>query len=245
MPNVSPSTSQRDSDGRWMRASRLAMAAFATFGVISLAWMLPWAPSGLSPRDYSPELLFTAFLLAGVAISGIVAFAFRDIARRDRDRVAALGEFYDDVTGMQNRFFLLERLAARAEQAANNARSFMLMIFRFDAVDEVTSRPITVHRALLNEIGEAIKRRVGRGDLVATLGHTEFAIVADKIRPEQAVELAADIKTALVIGISRTFDKKATVSIASGAAAFPRDAEQPDALVAFARADALRHDVAA
>lgn len=225
---------RNEANGRWRRESRLAMAAFIFFSAICLAWMLPWTPSGLSPSDYSPELIFTMFLLGGSAVTGILAFVLRDVARRDLARVAALGEFYDEATGMNNRFFLLDRLAARVERARRTENTFALMIVRVAASNRETNAPIPLSGAILHEVGQAIGKAIRRGDLVATLGDSEFAIVADDFQPDRRNNITSRLETALREAVAGAFDQDASVSITTGIATFPTDGAQPDALIAAA-----------
>lgn len=232
---ASQNARRNNGSGRWLRESRLAMAAFVMFGVIALLWMVPWAPAGLNPNTYSPEVIFTIFLLAGFAATGIIAFALRDLARRDQARVAALGEFYDEATGMNNRFYLLDRLAARAERAGRKNDTFALMIFRFHATDVATGKPIAISNPTLQDVGQAVTRLVRRGDLVATLGSSEFAIVANAFSPTTSATLTARIEEALLNALAGTLDTKVEVNIETGVATFPADGRQPDALVAAAR----------
>lgn len=230
--------------GRWRKESRLAMAAFMTFAVICIGWMLPWAPSGLSPQDYSPQLLISIFLLAGSAATGILTFALRDLARRDLDRVTALGEFYDEATGMNNRFFLLDRLAARIDRAHRRSDSFALFILRFTALDATTREPIALSGGMLQEVGQGITKLLRRGDVVATLGTSEFAIVADDVLSEEQQQIISRLEQSLLRSIADQLDTVAEVVVTTGKACFPKDGDQPDALIAAARGTALMLDAA-
>src|SRR3990172_13214301 len=102
---------------RWLHLRRLAFAAFVILGIFLLLWLVPWLPSGLDTDDYTPEMAFTVYLLAGVALMALLALGFQELARRNRERLMLWSTVYDEGTGPHNRTYLYDRLSLECERA--------------------------------------------------------------------------------------------------------------------------------
>jgi diguanylate cyclase (GGDEF)-like protein/PAS domain S-box-containing protein len=171
-------------------------------------------------------------------LAGDVSFALSFIAQQERVNYLA---YYDTLTGLPNRslfYELVGRQLANASREKNNVTLVLLDIDRFRIVNDTLGRQ--AGDTLLKGIAQRIKGAVRDQDTVARVGPDTFAISVAGVW--QASEIAHLVEARNRLLFDRPFsigDEKLRVSVATGIAVYPSDADNQDALVLNAEA-ALR-----
>ncbi len=138
-------------------------------------------------------------LLGNPAVDGIVVNA-RDVT--ERVEVAAELEeraFHDELTGLPNRAFLLDRLGDALHRAARHDRMvgvLFLDLDRFKVVNDSLGHGSGDD--LLHEAAHRLSQTVRPGDTVARLGGDEFVVlIGDMLRTTDALVAAERVRAAL------------------------------------------------
>ncbi len=224
---------------RWLRLSRLAQAAFIVFAAFFFLWALPWLPKGLDTDDYTPELALTVYLVVGVAAAAIFASVFQELARRHRERLVLLGEFFDETTGLHSRTYLNDRIALECERAKRGGAVFSLLVLKFHFGGSVARRTSALSRAALQDLAQLIDSRTHPSDLVARLSGAELAVLATGVDRAGRKVLVDRLRGELEAALPRLLSDSATAGVQWGAATFGEDGTSPDALVQTARTDSI------
>ena len=220
---------------QWLRLSRLALAAFFVMAGFFFFWAIPWMPSGLDADDYTPELAFTVYLLAGMSITGIMALGSRELVRRKREGLIAWSAVYDEATGLHNRTFLYDRLSLECERAERSGGVFYVIILQIRLVRPTLGPPPTLSNAMLQQVAELINRLTRRSDLVALLSGSELAILAFELGRESQDDLLERLRNAVATELSRLLEGSAMVNVAGGVATYGMHGKEPGALIHAAR----------
>ena len=220
---------------QWLRLSRLALIAFFAMACFFFFWILPWMPSGLDADDYTPELAFTVYLLAGMGITGILALGARELVRRKREGLIAWSAVYDEATGLHNRTFLYDRLSLECERAEHSGGVFYVIILQIRLYRPTLGPLPTLSNAMLQQIAELINRLTRRSDLVALLGGSELAILAFELGRESQDDLLERLRNAVATELSRLLDESAMVNVAGGVVTYGTQGKEPAALIHAAR----------
>jgi diguanylate cyclase (GGDEF)-like protein len=152
------------------------------------------------------------------------------------DRLDHLAQ-YDDLTGLANRALLRDRLERALAGARRHRSEVAVMILDLDGFKAVNDT--LGHAAgdrLLRAVADRLRNRVRETDTVARLGGDEFALVIENlVRPEHAALVARKLLDALEAPV-QVDGAEARVGASIGAALYPRDAEDPAALLRLADA---------
>ncbi len=214
---------------RWLRLKRLALAAFVTVATLFLVWAIPWLPRGLDTDDYTPELAFTTYLIAGVALTAVAAMTCQELARRRRESMLAWTTIYDEATGLRNRAYLYDRLSLECDRAEHDASVFSVLVLRVSG-----SAPI------LERLAELIARVIHRSDIVALLSGRELAILSVGLGEKERGLLLERLRGAVAAELCRLPGKPAIKDIQGGAATYGVDGDDPNTLVQAARSRVMR-----
>jgi diguanylate cyclase (GGDEF)-like protein len=161
---------------------------------------------------------------------------------RDYRRQVHSLAFYDPVTQLPNRSWLLERLQQVIAQHSDNTPGFGLLMLGLDQFKKVNdSLGHTAGDELLKQVGARLLKALREGDAVARLSGDAFAIFVPKLKGADAIarvasKLMHSLATPFVL--NGTTDVYLTASI--GAALFPSDGPTAHALLQHADA-ALSH----
>jgi len=224
---------------RWLRLSRLAMAAFFTMAAATFLWLVPWLSIGLEAGDYSPELAFTLYLLGGVVTTGFLALAVREFVRRQREGLLLWTSVYDETTGLHSREYLYDRISLECERAERTGSVFSVLVLlaRFGAsAPGQGSAPSGVS---LRRVAEVVNRARRPTDLVGFLSDREIAIFATGVNKESRQSLQTRLASTLATELARVLHKQATVELASGGATYGFDGRTALTLIQAARAEAV------
>jgi diguanylate cyclase (GGDEF)-like protein/PAS domain S-box-containing protein len=159
----------------------------------------------------------------------------------DRKRAEAQLSYlaqYDILTGLPNRALFLDRLAgaiARARRAGGLLALLFFDLDRFKAINDTLGHQ--AGDAVLREVAARVKERLRETDTVARLAGDEFtAILEDLARPEDALEVAAQIQSVVAAAPVLHDGHEIYVAASIGVAIFPADAETPEDLLKCADA---------
>jgi diguanylate cyclase (GGDEF)-like protein len=224
---------------RWLRLTRLTQAAFVILAVLFLLWSLPWLPKGLDTADYTPELAFTIYLVVGVAAAAVLASAFQEFARRDRESLLLLGELFDETTGLHTRTYLNDRLVLECERAKRGGRVFSLLVLQFRATASPAGEAPALSAPALQEVGQLVDSRTHASDLVARLSGAELAVLATGVDRAGRMALVERLRRELEAVLPGLVVGSTNVAVKCGVATFGEDGVNPDALVHAARTDSI------
>ena len=155
-----------------------------------------------------------------------------DVTDRKRDQATiTMLAHHDTLTGLANRRLLRDRLqvALARVQRGDMLALHLLDLDRFKAVNDTLGHP--AGDALLQAVGERLRKTTRAMDTVARLGGDEFAIL--QIAPK-SVSDAVSLAQRIIRELSAPFELgKHTVSIGTsiGIALAPSDAVDPDQLL--------------
>lgn len=222
---------------RWLRASRMAMAAFLAFTALFFAWTIPWLPRGLDTADYPPSVVFTIYLLISLTFMGTIAFVLREWAWRKRESLMVWSTVYDETTGLHNRSYLLDRLSLECDRASRGDGVFSLIVLqiRIGAAGAGADEPPTLSNSVLQQVATLIDGLTHPTDLVALVNSNELAVLAIRVDKEHRDALLDRLGGAVTEELQGLLPQPVMVSVIGGAATYPVDAKEPDALIQAAR----------
>jgi diguanylate cyclase (GGDEF)-like protein len=189
---------------------------------------------GLDFEDYTREFSVTMFLVIALGFTGIAALLLRGSAEREREALTAWTTVYDQVTGLRNRRYFLDRLYLESQRAAEHDDAFDVVLFSIETnqVNEVGHvRP--PRPEVLREFGRVIAGEIRASDVVAVIGPTELAVLQMAAGPD-VTELVVEA----VLGTlerRRERDPKRPLRLRVGRSRFGRDGLGPGELLRAAR----------
>lgn len=172
-----------------------------------------------------------------VRVGGAVALTLRDISEA-KAHVQALQELAhrDVLTGLPNRMWLhayLPKALQRARRAHQQLAIMFIDLDNFKIVNDTLGHDAGDH--LLREVTELLRMTVRASDHVVRLGGDEFLVIIENLDELDGVDmLAGKIIDGLYQHFSPMDGPLAGVGASVGICAFPRDGEQPDALLKHA-----------
>ncbi len=161
-----------------LKWSRLATFAFIVLFLVYLVWAIPWLKVGLDFQDYTEEFSFTMFLITALALTGMTSLLLRRSVEREREALIAWTSVYDEVTGLRNRRYFLDRLQLECQRAAEGGPPFGVFLFSIetDRTDEV-GHGRAPSPEILRDAGRVIAHHIRGSDVVAVIGPTELAVL--------------------------------------------------------------------
>jgi diguanylate cyclase (GGDEF)-like protein len=203
------------------------MGALVVPGLCSLAALALLFHGYLDTGEPLAGALALGAVLAALARTGLTFAEVRALAESRRQART------DELTGLPNRRRVFEALAA-ADQRLADGGSFALLLMDLDRFKEVNdSLGHAAGDAVLRLVGPRLASGLRPGDLLARLGGDEFVVLCEGPDEQDAVQLAARLRTLLqqpfaVGAVELTID--ATVGIAVG----PRDSSSAEELLRLA-----------
>ncbi len=162
--------------------------------------------------------------------SGLAALAEAATDNRLRDAL-----YVDPVTGLPNRFLLLDRLRQNIARVAANGGQLAVLVLEVERLALVErSFGRSTAEALLEALGRRFADAIGRLDTAAHLGEARFAVLAGNLGsaddPARIAQLLLDqLSTPLAVG-----EREIGTSGQVGIAVFPDDGETAEILLAHA-----------
>lgn len=224
---------------RWLRLSRLALGAFFILAAVVIAWLVPWLPSGLDTSDYTPQLEFTVYLLGGATFIGVLAVAFRELARRDRECLLVWASVFDEATGLHNRAYLYDRLALECERAQRSGRPFTLFVLQTRLANSKSDGRPTLSSTVQEKIAGLIDSITHPTDVVALLSPNELGVLAFGVGRDEREAIRQRLQEAVDAELLRLIESSSVVDVKVGAATYGVDGADPSTLVQAGRSGAL------
>ncbi len=138
---------------------------------------------------------------------------------------------HDHLTGLPNRTMVFERLQesiALARQEQRPGAALLLDIDNFKAINNEHGH--VVGDQVIAMIGQRLRFVVGPNNLVGRIGDDEFVIVADRVEPIEAQQLAERLEVAVTAPITHR-GKDVQVSISIGVGAIPVCGGEPEKIL--------------
>lgn len=224
---------------RWLRLSRLALGAFFVFATIIIAWLVPWLPSGLDADDYTPEMTFTIYLLGSATLIGLLAFSFRELARRDHESLLVWASVFDEATGLHNRAYLYDRLALECERAQRSGRPFTLFVVQTRLARTAGHGQPTLPPAVQEKIASLIDGITHPTDVVALLSPNELAVLAFGAGRTERQAIQGRLQDAVNAELLSLIESSSVIDVKIGAATYGVNGSDPSTLVHTGRSGAL------
>jgi diguanylate cyclase (GGDEF)-like protein len=169
---------------------------------------------------------------------------FRGVARDISSQKANTDQIYylvnhDALTGVMNRQRVQDELTRTLRAAKRESRSGVLVVLDVDRFSYINQ----THGHLLGDkylihLAQVLKDNVRTGDVVARLDGDTFAVLLRDVRVEDVSPRLERLQAALAARPLPTEAGALTLNVSGGAACYPRDADNADALLANA-VDAL------
>lgn len=223
---------------RWLRASRLIMAAFLALAALFLVWVMPWLPSGLDTADYSSNVAFTIYLLAILSATGMATLGVREQAWRKREGLMVWTAVYDEATGLHNRAYLFDRIALECERAERMGGVFSLFVLGIWVGGVGSGPPPTVSDTALQRVAEFINRLSRPTDLVALLSRSDLAVLMIGVDREKRAPLLERIRATVAAELPRLLDGPANINVSGGASTYAVEGKEAASLIQAARSAA-------
>ena len=150
------------------------------------------------------------------------------VLEREVERMAS----HDQLTGLPNRYLLLDRLETALRNADRERTNFGLLFIDLDGFKAVNdTHGHLAGDELLRQVAARLVRCVRRADTVGRLGGDEFVVLLGAVNRRGAVEVRRKMRAA----IGRPFrldDADVSISASVGVALYPEDATAADDLLA-------------
>ena len=187
----------------------------------------PW----LNGRFHSSEQISRVIILG---IATLLATAIVQRLRRHRSMSSS-----DPLTGLYNRAYFDEFLAAEIRRSKRYSKSFavaMVDIDRFKGFNDAYGH--AAGDEALKVVSNLVRRAVRRSDLVARYGGEEIVLVMPETTLNQARTRLESVRVAIAAEAIKLpkRDELVRVTVSGGVACWPTDAENPDDLIHIADA---------
>ncbi len=218
----------------WESVSILPAVGRMPISMSSHRRVVPWAAIGFSVLWGAVVGVAISERDAGQAIFGgagmLLTVILTVILYRQQSALQSLAET-DSLTGLINhRGFQqsLRRELSRAEQEGESLALVILDLDDFKAINEVHGHPFGDR--VLQRVGAKLRDCVRRGDTAARTGGEQFGLILPGTDAEAAHEIAERVRVA----IASLAPAGSEVSSSAGIAAYPVDADSPNALLQLA-----------
>jgi diguanylate cyclase (GGDEF)-like protein/PAS domain S-box-containing protein len=148
---------------------------------------------------------------------------------------------YDFLTGLPNRFYLMQQLKTTLALAKRHVTRFVVLYLNLDGVNSINVLlGYEVGDALLQQVAKRLENRMREIDIVARMGGDEFVVViTEGRRMEEMIRIARTVHKWLQTPFSLR-DTTVTVSASTGIAVYPDDSQDLGELVHHARSAMLQ-----
>ncbi|NUT55232.1 MAG: diguanylate cyclase, partial [Thermoleophilia bacterium] len=235
-----------DGDVRFALAGTAAAVVLVVLNSALIAPMIRWVNGHPMRSLFSYQTLSTEFVFAALGVilaafwtgnAWLVPFAIAPLLLIHRalsvPQLQAEARV-DPKTGLFNARYFASALSEELSRAQRFERPLSLIMADLDLLREINNTyGHLAGDAVLKGIAEVFRKELRHYDVPARFGGEEFSILLPETPPEQALEIAERIRRAVA---EKAYDVetssepiRATVSI--GVAGFPKDAQDPNALI--------------
>ena len=141
----------------------------------------------------------------------------------------------DSLTGLYNRKHLMETLDNEVARSKRHKHDFAVLVVDIDHFKEYNDT--YGHLAgddVLSRLAKVFKESVRSCDYVARYGGEEFILVLPEIGPDDGVKAAERIRKKVVKEKFAVDGKKIQVTVSVGVASYPKDGDEPQAIIRHA-----------
>ncbi len=143
----------------------------------------------------------------------------------------------DDLTGLFNHRYFMQRLIGEVKRAKRYKLEFSLVMMDIDDFKQYNDHfGHPRGNDLLRQLSEALRDIYREADVLARYGGDEFAVIIPETKPEAAFQVSDRIreKVAAYPFEGREKQPGGAVTISAGVASFPTDSEDPHLLIKHA-----------
>ncbi len=186
----------------------------------------------LRGRNYSIAATYVPMLDEAGNILQILGMLLDFTKRRQTEERLAFLAQYDSLTGLPNRYLLLDRLEASMRRATRNNRLLGVLFLDLDRFKEINdTRGHAAGDILLQQVAERLAGTLRSSDTIARLGGDEFTILVEAINNVNEITAIAD---KVLAAFDRPFETEAgevftTTSI--GITVYPFDDDDHEVLL--------------
>ncbi|HSV32338.1 MAG TPA: diguanylate cyclase, partial [Atribacteraceae bacterium] len=166
-------------------------------------------------------------------ICHIVARMVTDVwLKIEADRKIKYEAYYDSLTGLPNRRYFTDRLSQAIDMAMRTDKLVGVLFIDIDSFKSVNDAMGHADGDLfLQQVGQRMQKSVREYDLVARFGGDEFLIMVPQADDSTSIERVAakvleNLKAPMAVREQKFF-----ISVNIGAAVFPTDGDEPNALL--------------
>ena len=139
---------------------------------------------------------------------------------------------HDPLTGLRNRYSLLDSLRSSISDAARNQTRLAVLFIDLDGFKPVNDNlGHAMGDELLADVARRLKRTIRKSDHVARLGGDEFVAVIRNITDDQTVDAVAEQVRSELTQTFHVGDVETWISASIGIATYPEHGGDPDALI--------------
>jgi diguanylate cyclase (GGDEF)-like protein/PAS domain S-box-containing protein len=156
-----------------------------------------------------------------------------DLTRRKQmeERLAFMAQ-YDALTGLPNRYLLLDRLEAAITRARRNSTLLGVLFLDLDRFKEINdTRGHATGDILLQQVAERLAGTLRATDTIARLGGDEFTVLVENVATIQEITSIADKIKAVFANPFETESGEIFTTTSIGITIFPHDDQERDALL--------------
>lgn len=172
-------------------------------------------------------------MLVFVIVTALMVWLYQRSQAKQREIEHAYN--HDDVTGLPNRHFLMERLMSMVENGRQARVPFTLMLIDLGRFQRLKGT-FFEHRpndALIQGVAERLKKVLTEAEMVSRIGNNEYAILLSG----QDIDLIEESSHKVITALKQPFGVQNDVTLpnpCAGYARFPEDADDVYALIRYA-----------
>jgi GGDEF domain-containing protein len=200
------------------------LVAFGAMLAVTLLWVVPWVPWGLTEQDYNSEAVVAVTLGFGAWIAAFGFVYLRDQANRYEQTLVTWSSVHDELGDLRRREYLYERTVIECMRAERTGVSFGVFAVHFGSGENVNSAQTAT--AL-----EALAGLVRQTDSLAALGPQEVGVIGAAMGNREAPAFAYRLKSTIEMATGSQNNDLVSV----GWAIWGTDGADADALVGLAR----------
>ncbi|MDQ3261157.1 MAG: EAL domain-containing protein [Pseudomonadota bacterium] len=171
---------------------------------------------------------------SGQLINQVWVFADITPLKQSEEQLRHLAH-HDSLTGLPNRLLFTDQLQnaiARADQHAEFVGLFFVDLDRFKTINDTFGH--STGDSLLRAVADRLRQCVRDTDIVARLGGDEFTIIMEGVRQSDDLARAAEKILEAFTAPILAADHELIIAASIGISVYPRDAQDPEALLRHA-----------
>ena len=175
-----------------------------------------------------PKIYFDNFLV----LTGQFAIQFQKTALYKKVQDMAIT---DSLTDLSTRRHFLERFREEIRRSMRRKSAMSFLMLDLDYFKEKNDKfGHLVGDVILKETADILKSNLREIDMIGRYGGEEFCVALAGIDKEGALQVAERLRSNIEHAVFKAYDEKVSITISIGAASFPEDGVDEDALIEYA-----------